>query len=212
MMPITIRQVQVTSTSTDSRLIVVLPNGTFLIRTCPRSQACSDSCQSATAGASPLPTQDFAKVFEEAGRPQYRAGMSRGGDWADAVVSLESDGSVDFADVFRGGRARAIRFRLCPTAAGTRCDGAYLTVNWTGQTAKTTSPAFTPGLYNMVEDDAQSDAWVRIVAWQRARDVRAEYDAALDVVRTWVLPESTTPLPSLDRLSRPILATVGDAP
>jgi hypothetical protein len=202
------KNLRLLSGTTDSRLIVLL-NGYFLTRTCPRNEPCTDSCRRSAGGVGAgVEPRAFNRLIEEAEHPAYRAAMSRAGGWTDAVIAIEPDGTADFMEVFRGNRPRAIRVHLCSTDNAVPCEGAYFPIAWDGRSAKTTAAAFKPGLYRIVEDDDQSDAWVRMVPADRAAAVRTEYQHGLETVRGWSLPDSGTPLPSLDRLWRAILASV----
>jgi hypothetical protein len=204
------KNLRLLSGTTDSRLIVLL-NGYFLTRTCPRNEPCTDSCRrSAGDVGTGVEPRAFNRLIEEAGSPEYRAAMSRAGGWTDAVIAIEPDGTADLVEVFRGNRPRPMRVRLCSTDSAVPCDGAYFPIAWDGHSAKATAPAFKPGLYRIVEDDDQSDAWVRLVTADRAAAIRTDYQHALEAVRGWSLPDSGTPLPSLDRLWRAILASVGE--
>lgn len=125
------------------------------------------------------------------------------------MLAVSSGGEIDLADVLRGNRARTLRVQFCPTDTSGTCDRAFYTVAWNGQRA-VVATGLPPGVYRVIEDDGLSDAWIRLVESGRDVNVRAQYQAAVETLRGWSLPESPTPLPTLDRLRRPILVSVSE--
>lgn len=207
---IALPQLKPANPTADNQIIILL-NGSFFKRICKRGGSCSEECYPATPGVTPAqlspPVFDRVKGAEQ--RPEFRAAMSRAGGWRDSVVALNPDGVIELGPVFQG-TARTIRLRFCSTDPGAACAEQYFIARWDGQIAPAQTRGIAPGLYRLVEDDNQSDAWVRVVNAANAPAVRAEYQAAAGVVRSWQLPEADEPLPSLDRFLRLLLANLGD--
>jgi hypothetical protein len=201
------------STTSRSQILILQNGGVFLTRVCESSTRCVNTCRPARPSANEMPPAQFSGLRDQSGEQKFHRTLSRASGWSDAVIAVNADGSLDLADVFRGTRARTIRYRFCPIDASAPCDTDYTSVNWDGDTARVAgnAPASRPafGLVRIVEDDGISEAWIRLEPSDRAAAVKADYLASVAAIKTWTLPESETPLPSLDRLWRVALASAG---